>query len=81
MQQLEYDQATDNMYNDPTGQMALQGLDPNFNDMGGGEVPPDFSNGTTPPPNDMPIYTDMTRDVRGKPPNPNQDWNTGDGYE
>jgi len=53
-------------------------LSPMFNDMGGGPIYPDFTSGTTPPPNDMPIYNDMIRDVRGKPPNPNQNWKQGE---
>jgi len=53
-------------------------LAPIFNDMGGGPVYPDFTSGTTSPPNDMAIYNDMMRDVRGKPPNPNQNWDQGD---
>ena len=55
-----------------------ENLAPNFNDMGGGPIYPDFTSGTTPPPNDMPIYNDMMRDVRGKPPNPNQYWDQGE---
>ena len=83
----EFDQATEDMYNDPTGQMAFgnAGIPPNMylpqRDMGGGEIPPDFSSGTTEPAIETPIYSDMMRDVRGKPPNPNQDWNTGRNYE
>jgi len=53
-------------------------LAPIFNDMGGGPVYPDFTSGTTSPPNDMAIYNDMMRDVRGKPPNPNQNWDQGE---
>ena len=53
-------------------------LSPIFNDMGGGPVYPDFTSGTTSPPMDMAIYNDMMRDVRGKPPNPNQYWDQGD---
>jgi len=48
-----------------------------FNDMGGGPIYPDFTSGTTAPPNDMAIYNDMMRDVRGKPVNPNQYWDQG----
>ena len=47
-------------------------------DNGGGPVFPDFTSGTTAPPNDMPIFSDMMRDVRGKPPNPNQYWDQGE---
>ncbi len=53
-------------------------LAPIFNDMGGGPVYPDFTSGTTSPPMDMAIYNDMMRDVRGKPANPNQNWDQGD---
>ena len=58
-------------------------LAPIFNDMGGGPIP-DFTSGTTPPPNDMPIFSDMMIDVRGdlqnsyKRGNQSQLWNIGD---
>ena len=58
-------------------------LAPVFNDMGGGPIP-DFSSGTTAPPNDMPIYNSMMQDVRGdlvnsyKRGNQSQAWNIGE---
>jgi len=58
-------------------------LAPIFNDMGGGPVP-DFTSGTTAPPNDMPIYNSMIQDVRGdlvnsyKRGNQSQAWNIGE---
>ena len=62
----------ENMYNDPTGSMALSGIDSptpaNQNylptaDIGGGPV---FNNQVMgSPPNDNPIYDSMARDIRG----------------
>ena len=55
-----------------------------FNDMGGGPIYPDFTSGTTSPPNDMAIYNDMMQDVRGdlqnsyKRGNQSQPWRIGD---
>jgi len=52
--------------------------------MGGGPVYPDFTSGTTSPPNDMAIYNDMMQDVRGdltnsyKRGNQSQPWRIGD---
>jgi len=53
-------------------------------DIGGGPIYPDFTSGTTSPPNDMPIYNDMIQDVRGdlqnsyKRGNQSQPWDIGD---
>ena len=53
-------------------------------DIGGGPVGPDFSSGTTSPPNDEPIYSDMIQDVRGdlnnsyKRGNQSQLWSIGE---
>jgi len=83
-----------NMYNDPTGQMALGNVEPEEelpqNDMGGGEVYPEFNNqvmGSTPMDDD--IYNDMMVDVRGDDIIPSdyfqsdvaQDFDTGRYYE
>jgi len=59
-----------NMYNDPAGQMALDNVEPEEqlpqNDMGGGEVYPEFNNQIMgEPPMDDQIYNDMMVDVRG----------------
>lgn len=60
-----------NMYNDPTGQMALGNVEEPEeqlpqNDIGGGEVEPQFNNQVMgEPPMDDPIYDDMMVDVRG----------------
>ena len=71
----EMDNQVDLMYNDPSGQMALQGvgasptnMDLPQHDLGGGQIPPDmppdFSSGTTSPPMDNPIYDEMARQIR-----------------
>jgi len=65
-------QNIDNMYNDPMGQMALDNVVepqeelPPQDDIGGGEVYPEFNNFTMgEPPMDDTIYDDMMIDVRG----------------
>lgn len=84
-----------NMYNDPTGQMALGNVEPEEeqlpqNDMGGGEVEPQFNNQIMgEPPMDDPIYDDMMTDVRGDnmidsdyfQSDVSQDFDTGRYYE
>ena len=88
----ELDSQMDIMYNDPNGQMALNnvGMSPNMmlpqHDLGGGEIPPspDFTSGTTPPPNDMEIYNSMAQQIRPdvqrsyKRSNQSQPWDIGD---
>jgi len=70
------EQNIENMYNDPMGQMALNGVEGEQpeeeeqqlpqNDIGGGEVYPDFDNDVMgSPPMDDEIYNDMMIDVRG----------------
>lgn len=67
------EQNIDNMYNDPMGQMALDNVEPEpeaeeppQDDIGGGEVSPEFDNFTMgSPPMDDAIYDDMMIDVRG----------------
>jgi len=81
------------MYNDPMGQQALGqvGATPNNmmlpqRDMGGGPIfpTPDFTSGTTPPPNDMEIYNSMAQQIRPdvqrsyKRSNQSQPWDIGD---
>ena len=75
----ELDDQMDLQYNDPSGQMALQGV---------GEQPqqqdPNFSSGTTEPMMDIPIYDDMSTQVRTdmqnnyKRGNQSQAWDSGD---
>jgi len=76
----------DNMYNDSTGQMALDNVESEEqlpqNDIGGGEVGPQFNNQNmgSPPMNDS-IYDDMMVDVRGNDTTDNTIDNTIDsGY-
>jgi len=65
------EQDIENMYNDPMGQMALDNVEPQEelppqDDIGGGEVYPEFNNFTMgSPPMDDAIYDDMMIDVRG----------------
>jgi len=63
-------ESINNMYNDPTGQLALNNVENDSelpqNDMGGGEVEPQFNNQTMGnPPMDDDIYDSMMKDVRG----------------
>jgi len=88
-------ESINNMYNDPTGQMALGNVEEPEeqlpqNDIGGGEVYPKFNNQIMgEPPMDNPIYDDMIQDVRGDgmipsdyhQSDPSQDWETGRNYE
>jgi len=91
------EQSIENMYNDPTGQMALDGLEDEEeqlpqNDIGGGEVYPEFNNQVMgSPPMDDSIYDDMMIDVRGDSKDvyqyeesysdTSQDYNYGRDYE
>lgn len=87
----------DTMYNDPNGQMAMNNMGMGNqslpqNDMGGGEVGPQFNNQNmgSPPMNDD-IYNSMAQDMRGpqspfvpsnyKRGNQSQDFQTGRNYE
>jgi len=89
------EQNIENMYNDPMGQMALDGVEepeaeqPPQDDIGGGEIP-EFDNFTMGgPPMDDAIYDDMMIDVRGDGIIPSdyeqsdvsQDFNYGRDYE
>jgi len=67
----EYGAALEEQYNpmNPMPANFSDPMNPTFDDMGGGEIPNNFSNqrmGT--PPNDDPIYNDMIQNVRGNNP-------------
>jgi len=80
------DNSTTNANGNKNNENFQEELGPIFNDMGGGPVPlyPDFTSGTTSPPNDMAIYNDMMQDVRGdltnsyKRGNQSQPWRIGE---
>jgi len=78
------DNSTTNANGNKNNENFQEHLVPNFNDMGGGPIYPDFSSGTTAPPMDMAIYNDMMQDVRGdlqnsyKRGNQSQAWNQGE---
>ena len=79
-----------NMYNDPTGQLALDKVE-NLpqSDIGGGEIHPQFNNNTMgKPPMDDVTYDSMMTDVRGDDMSSDyyqsdvsQDFDTGRNYE
>jgi len=81
----------DNIYNDPTGQMALDNVDLPQSDIGGGEVypTPQFNNQTMgSPPNENEIYDSMIKWPSGEPlpsdyhqSNVSQDFDYGRDYE
>jgi len=69
---------------DPNQPADVSNMDLPQVDNGGGEVDPDFSSGTTSPPMDEAIYSNMMQNVRGdmqnnfKRSNQSQAWNIGD---